>query len=248
MSAATVPAPVLEVEGLEKRFAGFVAVDGVSLTVAPGEIVGLIGANGAGKTTLLHTVYGRHRADAGSVRFLGEDVGALAPRDRARRGMGLVFQTTSIFPTLSVEENLRLGAMPKSGRASLGDADAIERTLVTIDLVAERAVAADDLAHGQQQWLEIGMALLAEPTLLFLDEPTSGMTRAESRRTAELIRGLRAERPDRSVIVVEHNIEFIAMISDRVIVMHRGTVIADGPIDAVRADPEVQASYLGRRG
>jgi ABC-type uncharacterized transport system ATPase subunit len=162
--------------------------------------------------------------------------------------MGLVFQTTSIFPTLSVEENLRLGAMPKSGRASLGDADAIERTLVTIDLVAERAVAADDLAHGQQQWLEIGMALLAEPTLLFLDEPTSGMTRAESRRTAELIRGLRAERPDRSVIVVEHNIEFIAMISDRVIVMHRGTVIADGPIDAVRADPEVQASYLGRRG
>ena len=248
MSVAVDPVPVLEVAGLEKRFAGFVAVDGVSLTVAPGEIVGLIGANGAGKTTLLHTVYGRHRADSGSVRLLGRDVTTLPPRERARLGMGLVFQSTSVFPSLSVEENLRLGAMPKRGRPSLGQRDAIERTLATIDLVAERATAADDLAHGQQQWLEIGMALLAEPTLLFLDEPTSGMTRAESRRTAELIRALRVEHPGRSVIVVEHNIEFIATISDRVVVMHRGTVIADGSIDAVRADPEVQASYLGRRG
>ena len=248
MSGPATASAVLELERLEKRFAGFVAVDGVSLTVREGEIVGLIGANGAGKTTLLHTVYGRHRADGGRVRFLGQDVTALSPRARARLGMGLVFQTTSIFPSLSVEENLRLGAMPKSGRPSLGDRDTIERMLHTIDLAAERAVTADDLAHGQQQWLEIGMALLAEPTLLFLDEPTSGMTRAESRRTAELIRHLRTSRPERSVIVVEHNIEFIAMISDRVVVMHRGAVIADGPIDEVRADREVQASYLGRRG
>lgn len=241
-------ASVLEVDGVTKRFAGFVAVDGVSLTVRAGEIVGLIGANGAGKTTLLHTVYGRHRCDGGRVSFLGRDVTALSPRDRARMGMGLVFQTTSIFPSLSVEENLRLGAMPKGGRPSLGDRDAVDRMLTTIDLVDERATAADDLAHGQQQWLEIGMALLAEPTLLFLDEPTSGMTRAEGRRTAELIRDLRAARPDRSVIVVEHNIDFIAMISDRVVVMHRGRIIADGPIDEVRANPDVQSSYLGRRG
>jgi ABC-type uncharacterized transport system ATPase subunit len=240
--------PVLEVDGVTKRFAGFVAVDGVSLTVRPGEIVGLIGANGAGKTTLLHTVYGRHRSDGGRVSFLGRDVTTLSPRERARMGMGLVFQTTSIFPSLSVEENLRLGAMPKGGRPSLGDPDAVERMLATIDLVDERATAADDLAHGQQQWLEIGMALLAEPTLLFLDEPTSGMTRAEGRRTAELIRDLRAERPDRSVIVVEHNIDFIAMISDRVVVMHRGRIIAHGPIEEVRANPDVQSSYLGRRG
>lgn len=240
--------PVLEIEALTKRFAGLVAVDGVSLTVESGEIVGLIGANGAGKTTLLHTVYGRLRSDGGRIHFLGRDVTGLLPRERARMGMGIVFQTTSVFLNLSVEENLRLGAMPKAGRPSLGDQDAVERMLVTVGLVDERAKPASSLAHGQQQWLEIGMALLADPKLLFLDEPTSGMTRVEARRTAELIRGLRSERSDRTVVVVEHNIDFIAMISDRVVVMHRGRVLADGSMDAVRANPDVQSSYLGRRG
>jgi urea transport system ATP-binding protein len=241
-------APVLSVEGLVTRFGGFVAVDGVSLTIAPGEIVGLIGANGAGKTSLLHSIYGRHRVAAGTVHLHGEDITSLSPRERARRGMGLVFQTTSVFPSLSVEENLRLGAMPKRGRGSHGDPDAIAATLEMIDLVPQRAVPADALAHGQQQWLEIGMALLAEPRLLFLDEPTSGMTRAESRRTAGLIRGLQAANPDRSIIVVEHNLEFVRLISDRVLVMHRGRMIADGTINEVQANPDVQASYLGRLG
>jgi ABC-type uncharacterized transport system ATPase subunit len=241
-------APVLDVEGLVMRFGGFVAVDGVSLSVAPGEIVGLIGANGAGKTTLLHSVYGRHRIDAGRVRLRGEDVTHLPPRERARRGMGLVFQTTSVFPSLSVEENLRLGAMPKRGRGTLGDPAAIEAALSMTDLVGQRDRPADALSHGQQQWLEIGMALLGGPALLFLDEPTSGMTRAESRRTATLIRDLQATDPERSIIVVEHNIEFIRLISDRVLVMHRGRLIADGTSDEVQANPDVQAAYLGRLG
>ena len=239
---------VLAIDGLTKSFRGFIAVRDVSLELNRGELRGLIGANGAGKSTLLHLIYGRLQADHGSIRFGETDVTRLRGRDRARLGMGLVFQMTSVFSDLTVEENLLLGALPKLPGADRSvDREEVERVLELIGLADTRRRRARHLSHGQQRWLEIGMVLLTRPKLLLLDEPTSGMTRAESRSTASLLRDLQAAGAAEAMIVVEHNIEFIRLVSDRVTVMHRGEVLADGTVDEVQANPEVQASYLGRR-
>ena len=239
---------VLTIDGLTKSFRGFVAVDDVSLELNGGELRGLIGANGAGKSTLLHLIYGRLQADRGSIRFGDTDVTHLLAHERARLGMGLVFQVTSVFDDLTIEENLLLGALPKvRGTERSVDRGEVERVLELIHLADVRSRRARHLSHGQQRWLEIGMVLLTKPKLLLLDEPTSGMTRAESRSTAALLRELQAAGAAEAIIVVEHNIEFIRLVSDRVTVMHRGAVLADGTIDEVQANPKVQASYLGRR-
>lgn len=238
---------VLAVEGLTKSFGGFTAVADVSLKVERGEMRGLIGSNGAGKSTLLHLIYGRVPSDRGSIRFGAVEVTGMSVTERARLGMGLVFQVTSVFDGLTVEENLLLGALPKGpGRSDHVDRDEVERVLQVVELSEARYRHAGNLSHGGKQWLEIGMVLLSRPTLLLLDEPTSGMTQAESRRTAELLHQLRAEKATEAVIVVEHNIEFIRLVSDRVTVMHRGRVLADGTIEEVQEDQAVQASYLGR--
>jgi urea transport system ATP-binding protein len=239
---------VLAIDGVTKSFGGFLAVDGVSLELSAGELRGLIGANGAGKSTLLHLIYGRLRGDRGTIRFGDTDVTNLPAHQRARLGMGLVFQVTSVFGDLTVEENLLLGALPKlPGHGASADPADVERVVQLIELGGVRARRARHLSHGEQRWLEIGMVLLTRPKLLLLDEPTSGMTRGESRRTASLLRELQAARAAEAMIVVEHNIEFIRLVSDRVTVMHRGAVLADGTIDEVQANPDVQASYLGRR-
>jgi urea transport system ATP-binding protein len=239
---------VLAVDAVTKSFGGFLAVDGVSLELNAGELRGLIGANGAGKSTLLHLIYGRLQSDRGTIRFGDTDVTSLPAHQRARLGMGLVFQVASVFGDLTVEENLLLGALPKlPGREASADRAEVERVLDLIELGGVRARRARHLSHGEQRWLEIGMVLLTRPKLLLLDEPTSGMTRAESRSTAALLRELQAARAAEAMIVVEHNIEFIRLVSDRVTVMHRGAVLADGTIDEVQANPDVQASYLGRR-
>ena len=239
---------VLAIDAVTKSFGGFVAVDGVSLQLRTGELRGLIGANGAGKSTLLHLIYGRLQGDHGTIRFGDTDVTSLPAHARARLGMGLVFQVTSVFADLTVEENLLLGALPKlSGRGASADRAEVERVVELIELGGVRARRARQLSHGEQRWLEIGMVLLTRPKLLLLDEPTSGMTRSESRRTASLLRQLQAARAAEAMIVVEHNIEFIRLVSDRVTVLHRGAVLADGTIDEVQANPDVQASYLGRR-
>jgi urea transport system ATP-binding protein len=239
---------VLAIEGLTKSFRGFVAVDDVSLKLNAGELRGLIGANGAGKSTLLHLIYGRLQADRGTIRFASTDVTRELARERARLGMGLVFQVTSVFDDLTIEENLLLGGLPKVEGTRLSvDGGEVERVLELIELSAVRSRRARHLSHGQQRWLEIGMVLLTKPKLLLLDEPTSGMTQAESRRTASLLREMQAAQAAEAMIVVEHNIEFIRLVSDRVTVMHRGRVLADGTVDEVQANPEVQASYLGRR-
>jgi urea transport system ATP-binding protein len=239
---------VLSTEGLTKSFRGFVAVRDVSLELNSGELRGLIGANGAGKSTLLHLIYGRLRADSGMIRFGETDVTDLPAHSRARLGMGLVFQVSSVFSDLTVEENLLLGALPKVGGGNGHvDRDDVDRVMELMDLGQVRHRWARHLSHGQRRWLEIGRVLLTKPKLLLLDEPTSGMTRAESRRTASLLRDMQATRAAEAMIVVEHNIEFIRLVSDRVTVMHRGRVLADGTVDEVQANPEVQASYLGRR-
>ncbi|MBA2337136.1 MAG: ATP-binding cassette domain-containing protein [Acidimicrobiia bacterium] len=238
---------VLAVDRLTKSFGGFTAVDDVSIVVDQGEMRGLIGSNGAGKSTLLHLVYGRITPDHGSTRFGDTDVTHLPVTERARLGMGLVFQVTSVFDGLTVEENLLLGALPKEpGRSAPVDRSEVGRVLQVMELGGVRHRPAGNLSHGEKQWLEIGMVLLTKPTLLLLDEPTSGMTQAESRRTADLLHQLRAENAVEAVIVVEHNIEFIKLVSDRVTVMHRGSVLADGTIEEVQDDKAVQDSYLGR--
>lgn len=238
---------VLSVSGLGKTFGGLKAVANVDLEVERGEMHGLIGANGAGKTTLLHLIYGRIRPERGSIHFNGTDVTLLPVTGRARMGMGLVFQIISVFDGLSVNENLLLGALPKdSTRSDSVDQSEVDRVMDLVDLGAVRDRNAGKLGHGEKQRLEIGMVLLTRPTLLLLDEPTSGMTQAESRRTAGLLQTLRSEGAIDAAIVVEHNIEFIRLVADRVTVMHRGTVLAGGPIDEVQNDPAVQASFLGR--
>jgi ABC-type uncharacterized transport system ATPase subunit len=238
---------VLSVSGLGKTFGGLRAVDNVDLEVERGEMHGLIGANGAGKSTLLHLIYGRIRPDRGSIRFNETDVTLLPVTTRARMGMGLVFQIISVFDGLTVDENLLLGALPKgSTRSHPVDRKEVESVIDLIDLRAVRDRSAGRLGHGEKQRLEIGMVLLTRPTLLLLDEPTSGMTEAESRRTAGLLQTLRSEGAIDAAIVVEHNIEFIRLVADRVTVMHRGAVLADGRIDEVQNDPAVQASFLGR--
>jgi urea transport system ATP-binding protein len=238
---------ILTVSGISKTFGGLKAVANVDLEVERGEMHGLIGANGAGKSTLLHLIYGRIRPERGSIRFNGTDVTLLPVTARARLGMGLVFQIISVFDGLTVEENLLLGALPKDpARSDPVDLTEVEKVIDLVDLQAVRDRNAGRLGHGEKQRLEIGMVLLTRPTLLLLDEPTSGMTAAESRRTADLLQTLRSEGAIDAAIVVEHNIEFIRLVADRVTVMHRGSVLADGPIDQVQNDPAVQASFLGR--
>ncbi|HJU81526.1 MAG TPA: ATP-binding cassette domain-containing protein [Acidimicrobiia bacterium] len=249
---------VLSVHGLGKSFAGFKAVENVDLELERGEMLGLIGANGAGKSTLLHLIYGRLQPDRGDIRFNGTDVTSLPVINRARMGMGLVFQIISVFDGLTVNENLMLGALPKGavlggeyaeggkGASSSVNQETVERVIDLVGLRPLRERSAGTLGHGEKQRLEIGMVLLTRPTLLLLDEPTSGMTEAESRHTAGLLQTLRSEGAISAAIVVEHNIEFIRLVADRVTVMHRGSVLADGPIDQVQDDPAVQASFLGR--
>lgn len=238
---------VLSIKGLTRTFSGFKAVDNITLSLGPGELRGLIGSNGAGKSTLLHLIYGQLYADEGTILFGDRDVTRMPAGERARLGMGLVFQIASVFNELTVEQNLVLGALPKKPRTKLPlDRSEVARVLDLIELADVRYRSTNHLSHGEKQWLEIGMVLLTRPKLLLLDEPTSGMTRAESRRTAALLRQLQESEAVESMIVVEHNIEFIRLVSDRVTVMHRGVVLADGTIEEVQSNPEVQASYLGR--
>jgi ABC-type uncharacterized transport system ATPase subunit len=238
--------PVLEVDSVTKRFAGLVAVDAVSMTIEEGDVMGLIGSNGAGKTTLLHLLYGEQQADSGHILFDGVDVTRWRADQKARRGMGLVFQMTNVFGNLSVQDNLRLGEMPKLALEADAQVDHLDTMLEMIDLVAQRYLPANELSHGQKQWLEIGMVLLTDPKMLLLDEPTSGMTRQESQRTASLLKDLRQSGAVRAMLIVEHNIEFMKLVSDRVTVMHRGGVLASGTLEEVEQSPAVRDSYLGR--
>jgi urea transport system ATP-binding protein len=243
--ADTSATAVLDVKGVTKSFAGFTALNDVSLTLWRGEMRGLIGSNGAGKSTLLHLIYGRELPDEGAIVFEGNSVSGLPPFQRARLGMALKFQVTSVFDDLTVEENLALGAQTKS-RIRPGKRERIDEVLGLVELGPKRSWRARELSHGEMQWLEIGMVLLTDPVLLLLDEPTSGMTGAESRRTADLLHSLREQQAVAAMIIVEHDLEFIRLVSDNVTVLHRGSVLAEGTVAEVQANADVQDAYLGR--
>ena len=239
----------LTLAGIGVSFDGFKAVDGVDLVVEAGECRLLLGANGAGKTTLMDLVSGKTRSTAGMVRLGETDITGWSETRRARAGLGRKFQIPSVFREMTVTRNLevascrhpgvlanlRLG-LPPAARARIAE------VLETIGLSAASGTIAGLLSHGQTQWLELGLLLVQNPAVLLLDEPTAGMTAAETRRTADIIRSLR---PAHTVIVVEHDMEFVRDIAERITVLHLGRVLAEGDLDAIERNPAVRAAYLG---
>jgi len=242
---------VIIVEGLSKAYGDRLLIDDLSFKLPPGGIVGIIGPNGAGKTTMMDVITGKTRADSGTA-FFGQtiDLARLSEAQIAQAGIGRKFQKPTVFENHSVFENLELAMKTdKRVRASLRaqlQGEQLERIARTLDLI-QLADQADKLAgllsHGQKQWLEIGMLLMQEPKLLLLDEPVAGMTDEETERTAELLKTLAG---DHSVVVVEHDMEFIARIANTVTVLHEGSVLAEGPLDKVKTDERVIEVYLGR--
>jgi urea transport system ATP-binding protein len=239
---------LLELRGVTVRFDGFTAIDGVDLTVVEGELRFLIGPNGAGKTTLVDVITGLTKPVSGSVKFADDEMIGLSEYDVVRRGIGRTFQTAAVFEDLSVVENLDLAAcfrmnVPKLLRRRRGVSAVVASALDTVGLshVADRPAGV--LSHGQRQWLEIGMLLVQDPRLLLLDEPVAGMSREERTRTGELLQQIAKER---TVIVIEHDMDFLRRFASTVTVLHGGRVLVEGTVAEVQADPRVQEVYLGR--
>jgi urea transport system ATP-binding protein len=243
--------PILYLDDITVSFDGFKALNALSLTIERGELRCIIGPNGAGKTTMMDVITGKTRPDAGTA-FFGQtfDLTRLPETEIARLGIGRKFQKPTVFESHTVFENLELAMkMDKRVRASLlakltpAQRDLIARTLKTIRLAGSEDRLAGSLSHGQKQWLEIGMLLMQEPELILLDEPVAGMTDAETARTAELILELAGQH---SVVVVEHDMDFVGKIARTVTVLHEGSVLAEGSMAAVQADERVIEVYLGR--
>ena len=241
---------MLYLEHLTVSFDGFKALNDLTLYVEPGELRCVIGPNGAGKTTMMDVITGKTRPDEGSAWF-GRHVNLLSLNEPeiAQAGIGRKFQKPTVFEFLSVFENLELSlAGDKSfwttfrARLTPQQRERIGAVLETIGLTAQVQERAGALSHGQKQWLEIGMLLMQEPELLLVDEPVAGMTPQETERTAELLTSLAGTH---SVIVVEHDMDFVRSIAKRVTVLHEGHVLAEGDMDQVQADPRVIEVYLG---
>jgi ABC-type uncharacterized transport system ATPase subunit len=233
---------LLQVKRLSRAFGGVLAVHGVDLALAPGEVACIIGPNGAGKSTLLNMLCGVLQPSDGDILFEGASTLGLKKAQVAKRGIARKFQVPSVFETLTVAENLELASAGPAARASQRVRPDLGDLMERIELGAVCDRLAGELAHGQKQWLEIGMALATAPKLLLLDEPTAGMTPEETASTARLIRGLGGEL---AVLAIEHDIQFVRDLAARTIAMHQGKVVAEGPFEAVAADPVVREVYLG---
>jgi urea transport system ATP-binding protein len=242
---------VLYLDNISVSFDGFLALNALSLAIDAGELRCVIGPNGAGKTTMMDVITGKTRPDAGSA-FFGQtiDLTRLSEAQIAHAGIGRKFQKPTIFERHSAFENLELAMKADKrvrrtlfARLSSEEGDRIAATLDRIGLAASAGRLAGLLSHGQKQWLEIGMLLMQEPKLLLLDEPVAGMSDAETERTAELFVSLAGEH---SLVVVEHDMAFIASIARKVTVLHEGSVLAEGALEVVQNDPRVIEVYLGR--
>jgi urea transport system ATP-binding protein len=242
---------ILYLEGITVSFDGFRALNKLSLTIDRGELRCVIGPNGAGKTTMMDVITGKTRPDAGTA-FFGQtfDLTRLPETEIARLGIGRKFQKPTVFESHTVFENLELAmktdkrvAPTLLSRLSGEQRDLIARTLRTIRLEGSEDRLAGALSHGQKQWLEIGMLLVQEPELILLDEPVAGMTDAETAHTAELILELEGSR---SIVVVEHDMDFVGQIARKVTVLHEGSVLAEGGMQQVQSNERVIEVYLGR--
>jgi urea transport system ATP-binding protein len=241
---------ILYLEKLTVSFDGFKALDDLTLYVDPGELRCIIGPNGAGKTTMMDVITGKTRPDSGTAWF-GRDLDLLkmSEPEIAQSGIGRKFQKPTVFEQLTVFENLELALAGKKSffktfmaRLTAAQQRRIDEVLEIIGLGDHRDDLGRILSHGQKQWLEIGMLLMQEPELLLVDEPVAGMTPQETERTAELLQSLAGEH---SVVVVEHDMEFVRSIARKVTVLHEGRVLAEGDMDAVQNDPRVIDVYLG---
>jgi branched-chain amino acid transport system ATP-binding protein len=242
---------LLGVRGLTKRFGGLVATDGVDLDVAEGETLAIIGPNGAGKTTLIGQLSGDLIPDAGTIRFAGADITALRAAARSQRGLARSFQITSIFRDFTALDNVALAVQAHAGhsfhfwtpaRAERALREPAHAILEQVGLGARADVPAGTLAHGEQRQLEIAMALGTRPTLLLLDEPVAGMGADESQRMVQLLRALRGRH---TIVLVEHDMDVVFALADRISVMVYGRVIASGTPEAIRANADVRRAYLG---
>jgi len=245
--------PSLETRALTVRFGGHVAVDAVSCAFRPGTLTAIVGPNGAGKTTYFNLISGQLKATAGQVFVGGDEVTSLPAPERTRRGLGRAFQLTNLFPNLSVLENVRLAIQARRGlglnlwsiwsnhRALVAEAEAI---LERIALAARRDAPASSLPHGDQRKLEVGILLALEPTVFMFDEPTAGMSVDEVPVILDLIREIRRD-TSKTILLVEHKMDVVRELSDRIIVLHNGKLAADGVPAEVIASPVVQQAYLG---
>ena len=241
---------ILYIEGLTVSFDGFKALNDLNLYIDEGELRCIIGPNGAGKTTMMDVITGKTRPDKGTI-FFGQnhDLSKMTEYEISHAGIGRKFQKPTVFLNHTVFENLELALKAEKNvwtsltKSLSGEQkDLIEKDLETIGLTEQINLRAGLLSHGQKQWLEIGMLLVQDPKLLLIDEPVAGMTHQETERTAELLASLAGKH---SVVVVEHEMDFIRSIANRVTVLHEGSVLAEGKMEDVQEDPKVMEVYLG---
>ena len=242
----------LMTDGLTVRFGGFTAVDNFSMVVEEGELRVILGPNGAGKTTLMDLVSGKTASTGGHVYLFGQEITNWPEHRIARAGLGRKFQIPSVFRDLTVRQNLEVAASDEVGvfanlrigrRAS--EQAKIDRIVETAGLEDVTGKRAGDLSHGQMQWLEIGMLLAQDAKLILLDEPTAGMTAAETHKTAGIVNRLKGQH---TIMVVEHDMAFVREIAEKITVMHLGKLLAHGPIAAIEQDEKVREAYLGSGG
>ncbi|MGF9714862.1 MULTISPECIES: urea ABC transporter ATP-binding protein UrtD [Paenibacillus] len=245
--------PIIRVEELEVSFDGFKAIRGLNFSLEAGELRFLIGPNGAGKTTLLDVLCGKVKPSKGKVLFKGQtDLSKYQEHQIAQLGIGRKFQAPSIFGTLTVEENMLLSMRQKRGllstllaKTTKEQRSRLQQDLEMIGLAGKAKDKAGSLSHGEKQWLEIGMLLIQEPELLLLDEPAAGMTDSETEKTGELLHRINSRQ---TVVVVEHDMEFVRRFAKTVTVMHEGTVLREGSMQDIQEDDKVAEVYLGKRG
>lgn len=239
---------LLETEQLTKQFGAMVAVDDVDLAVEDGELHAIIGPNGAGKTTLFNMIAGTLAPSTGKVLFRSEDITRTSPHERSRKGISRAFQITQLFPEMTIAENLQIAALPKGDvynpfdRVGEEVRDRALEMFADVDIEADYRTPAKVLSHGDKKKLGIGMTLLTDPELLLLDEPTSGVSEEDSK---QLIDQLERFTEGLTVVLIEHDVDLVLKLADRITVLHQGAVIASGSPDAVTSSEAVQQAYLG---
>jgi branched-chain amino acid transport system ATP-binding protein len=244
---------ILEIRGLVKNFGKLAAVAQVDLDFQEGEFTSIIGPNGAGKTTLFNLVTGKFSPSSGTIMFNGKEITGLTPYQISRIGIGRIFQITNLFPELAVYENIKVSVLTRRKETSKmftltknrSEADLeTERILEIIGLTEKKDSLCDSLSHGDQRLVEVGVALATDPVLLLLDEPTAGMGPEETDRMVQFVRAL-PEKQKVTILLVEHDMSVVFSVSERIVVMHQGAVIADGRPDEIRRNEKVREAYLG---